>query len=175
LVLAALNIAIRLLVKDGTFVAKVFRGKDIGLLLHQIKMLFKEVYCAKPKSSRNSSPEGFVVAKGFIGIVQDPLADKTLLGLVFSKLNVWDAMTNLNYLKTFQSIYLNEEEEDTLGDPIPFVACGTDEDFDSDMNYPLSTVVTTSSEYQYLAPKQMPIDPPYKAYLEKRNELNNKQ
>lgn len=34
LVLAALNIAIRLLSPKGSFVAKVFRGKDIGLLLH---------------------------------------------------------------------------------------------------------------------------------------------
>ncbi len=34
LVLAALNIAIRLLSPGGTFVAKIFRGKDIGLLLH---------------------------------------------------------------------------------------------------------------------------------------------
>lgn len=172
--LAALNIALRLLVKEGTFVAKVFRGKDIGLLLHQIKMLFKEVYCAKPKSSRNSSPEGFVVAKGFIGIVTNPLADKPLLSLFSSKLNVWDAVTTLNHMKTFQSIYLNEEEEDKLGEPIPFVACGKDKDFDSDMNYPLSTVVTTET-YQYFAPRQMPIDPPYKAYLEKRNELNNNQ
>ena len=34
LVLAALNIAIRLLSPGGSFVAKIFRGKDIGLLLH---------------------------------------------------------------------------------------------------------------------------------------------
>ena len=34
LVLAALNIAVRLLKKDsGNFIAKVFRGKDIGLLV----------------------------------------------------------------------------------------------------------------------------------------------
>lgn len=77
LVLAALNIAIRLLSPGGTFVAKIFRGKDIGLLLHQIKKLFPEVYCAKPKSSRNSSIEGFVVAKGFDirGISGNPLGD----------------------------------------------------------------------------------------------------
>jgi len=31
--LAGLNIAARLLAPGGTFVAKIFRGKDIGLLL----------------------------------------------------------------------------------------------------------------------------------------------
>jgi tRNA (cytidine32/guanosine34-2'-O)-methyltransferase len=51
----------------GSFVAKIFRGKDIGLLLKQIQMLFGEVYCAKPKCSRNSSIEGFVVGKFFKG------------------------------------------------------------------------------------------------------------
>ncbi len=61
---------------------------------------------------------------------------------------------------------------------IPFVACGKNEEFDSDMNYSLSTKVLKDEEekmdYQYLEPRQKPIDPPYKAFLEKRNELNNK-
>jgi tRNA (cytidine32/guanosine34-2'-O)-methyltransferase len=67
LVLAALNVALRTLAVNGTFIAKIFRGKDIHLLLKQINSLFKECYCAKPKCSRNSSIESFVVAKGFIG------------------------------------------------------------------------------------------------------------
>ncbi len=82
LVLAALNIAIRLLEPNGKFVAKIFRGKDINLLMRQIKMLFSEVYCAKPKCSRNSSIEAFVVALGFKG--------SSLVGLKNDKLNLWD-------------------------------------------------------------------------------------
>jgi tRNA (cytidine32/guanosine34-2'-O)-methyltransferase len=39
----------------GTFIAKIFRGKDVSLLYSQLKIFFPNVTCAKPKSSRNSS------------------------------------------------------------------------------------------------------------------------
>lgn len=55
--LAALTITTAVLRPGGSFVAKIFRGKDIGLLYSQLKIFFTEVYCAKPKSSRNSSIE----------------------------------------------------------------------------------------------------------------------
>ena len=57
LLLAALNITTHLLRPGGAFVAKIFRGKDITLLYSQLKVFFKDVCCAKPKSSRNSSIE----------------------------------------------------------------------------------------------------------------------
>ena len=81
--------------------AKIFRGKDIGLLLHQIKQLFQEVYCAKPKSSRNSSIEGFVVAKGF----QLNISPEKPLILHTKQLNVWDALTTINHLKNYENVY----------------------------------------------------------------------
>lgn len=65
LILAALNISIRVLREQGTFVAKIFRGKDSTLLYSQLSMFFDRVYCTKPKSSRNSSIEAFVVCLGF--------------------------------------------------------------------------------------------------------------
>lgn len=40
-------------------------GKDISLLYSQLRMFFPEVFCAKPRSSRNSSIEAFVVCRGF--------------------------------------------------------------------------------------------------------------
>jgi hypothetical protein len=39
----------------GTFVAKVFRGRDVSLLYSQLRAFFSDVAIAKPKSSRNSS------------------------------------------------------------------------------------------------------------------------
>jgi len=51
----ALNIATHLLRPGGSFVAKVFRGKDSTLLYSQLKVFFPDVAIAKPKSSRNSS------------------------------------------------------------------------------------------------------------------------
>ncbi|XP_025907355.1 putative tRNA (cytidine(32)/guanosine(34)-2'-O)-methyltransferase [Nothoprocta perdicaria] len=65
LLLAALNITTQVLRPGGTFVAKVFRGKDVTLLYAQLGLFFPSVTCAKPRSSRNSSIEAFVVCRGF--------------------------------------------------------------------------------------------------------------
>ena len=89
--LAALNTAVRVLNKGtGNFIAKVFRGKDIGLLVKQTQCFFENVYMAKPKTCRNSSPEAFMVATGFKG--------KESVGLSSDKLNLWDSLTALNHL-----------------------------------------------------------------------------
>jgi hypothetical protein len=80
-------------------------------------------------------------------------------------LNTWDALTTINHLKHWESTYLGEEEE-KMEEVVPFVACGVEELLDADMNYSLG-------QGEYLGPRQEPIDPPYKAFLEKRNELNN--
>ncbi|MEQ2179501.1 putative tRNA (cytidine(32)/guanosine(34)-2'-O)-methyltransferase, partial [Goodea atripinnis] len=55
LLLAALNITTHVLKPGGTFVAKIFRGKDVTLLYSQLKIFFSSVTCSKPRSSRNSS------------------------------------------------------------------------------------------------------------------------
>lgn len=122
--MAALNIATKLLnVGSGTFVAKIFRGRDIGILFKQFKMFFREIYCAKPRSCRNSSIEAFLVAKGFLGInIEGDLSNSALL-------------SQLNHLENFKEFYSGEAEDD---DFVPFVACGdTTTSFDPDMNYSL--------------------------------------
>lgn len=55
LILAALNITTHILRPGGSFVAKIFRGKDISLMYAQLKIFFPDVTVVKPKSSRNSS------------------------------------------------------------------------------------------------------------------------
>lgn len=55
LLLAALNITTHVLAPGGTFVAKIFRGKDVTLLYAQLKIFFTQVSVTKPRSSRNSS------------------------------------------------------------------------------------------------------------------------
>ena len=55
LLLAALNITTHVLAEGGTFVAKIFRGKDVTLLYAQLKIFFSHVSVTKPRSSRNSS------------------------------------------------------------------------------------------------------------------------
>jgi len=82
LILAALNITTHVLRKGGTFCAKIFRGKDVTLLYEQLKLFFTDVTVAKPKSSRNSSIESFVVCRNyspppnFIPCMMSPLLDQ---------------------------------------------------------------------------------------------------
>ncbi|KAL3777850.1 hypothetical protein ACHAW5_010690 [Stephanodiscus triporus] len=65
LLLSAINITTHVLRPGGTFVAKIFRGRDVGLVYAQLRLLFEDVSCAKPAASRNASPESFVVCRGF--------------------------------------------------------------------------------------------------------------
>lgn len=58
---AALNICNETLSLGGHFVAKIFKGTDIKFLYSQFKLFFKSVYVVKPKSSRASSVENFLV------------------------------------------------------------------------------------------------------------------
>ena len=65
LILAALAVVVHALRPGGTFVAKIFRGKDVSLLYSQLKLFFPSVTLAKPKSSRNASIEAFAVCQGY--------------------------------------------------------------------------------------------------------------
>lgn len=49
----------------GTFVAKMFTGRNTGLLVATLRALFARVTLCKPRSSRAGSHEAFVVAEGF--------------------------------------------------------------------------------------------------------------
>lgn len=140
LLLAALNITTHVLRKGGTFVAKIFRGKDITLMYAQLKLFFPCVTVAKPKSSRNSSIEAFVVCRdfclpeGYAPSMIDPLRPP---------------------------LYGNEHPAQGPAQIIiPFVACGDLQGFDSDRNYPLK--LSEGDSYKECGPVAPPIDPPYR-------------
>merc|ERR1712232_426466 len=65
LLLSAVKISTHVLETGGSFVAKIFRGRDTATLVDQLQVLFGRVSVAKPASSRNSSVEAFVVCQGF--------------------------------------------------------------------------------------------------------------
>ena len=68
LLLSAALIATHVLSPNGgTFVAKIFRGRDVHYLTAQLRILFRRVSIAKPSSSRSSSMEAFVVCQDFVG------------------------------------------------------------------------------------------------------------
>ena len=64
---SALAFAEKVLVRDGTFVCKVFEGDMFPLFLHKVRAVFDEVKVANPPASRAASSEVYVVAKGFKG------------------------------------------------------------------------------------------------------------
>eukprot|EP00126_Sphaerothecum_destruens_P007528 Sdes_comp19887_c0_seq1m12215 len=139
LLLAALNITCHVLRAGGVFVAKIFRGKDVSLLYSQLRIFFEQVTCAKPRSSRNSSIEAFVVCQGF-QLPPDftPSMQKQLLDFSYT-----------------------ENPAEFLGNRtiIPFLVCGDLNSHDSDRNY-------ASPEGTSLPPVQQPINPPYSAAQE---------
>jgi tRNA (cytidine32/guanosine34-2'-O)-methyltransferase len=79
LLFAALNLAVCVLRPGGKFVAKIFRGRNVDLLYAQLKLFFEHVHVAKPRSSRASSVEAFIVClnfqppPGFKASLDDPL------------------------------------------------------------------------------------------------------
>lgn len=150
LLLAALNIATHVLKDGGVFVAKIFRGKDVTLLYSQLKQFFEFVTVSKPRSSRNSSIEAFVVCQnykppeGYVPNMVNPLLDH--------KYCDFNQFTGVNRFI------------------VPFNACGDLSAYDSDKSYPL--LLDGQTSYEYKEPVQAPIDPPYKDVLEKTKNLH---
>ncbi|GAA5923437.1 hypothetical protein JCM1841_003327 [Sporobolomyces salmonicolor] len=156
LLLAALNITLHVLRPGGTFVAKIFRGRDVTLLYDQLRCFFERVTCAKPRSSRNSSMEAFVVCEnfreGFTPDLTNPLLD-------FSYSN--SATPALE-----EALAKKEGRVNDLAGSMrfiaPFVACGDLSGFDSETHYPLLSNDIAKE------PLQPPTAPPYQQFMSLR-------
>jgi tRNA (cytidine32/guanosine34-2'-O)-methyltransferase len=171
------NISTHVLCDGGIFVAKIFRGRDVGLLYAQLRLLFERVTVAKPSSSRNSSIEAFVVCQSFRGGAYQNLPLDDASGLDFSTIS-----------------------EDFKISPciVPFVACGDLSGYtappgiteslgvlDSDKSYPLTSFTEksqsvpsdeqqSSSSSSYIQPLAPPIRPPYETSMAKAKEARAK-
>lgn len=175
LLFAALNLTLCVLRPGGKFVAKIFRGRNVDVLYAQLKIFFEEVVVAKPRSSRASSVEAFIVClgfrppAGFKASLEEPLGVGRKLGemvrarerqlpivadgLMQSATGAWDS--------TLQVGTDHAEQEDVRW-IAPFIACGDLSAFDSDASYKLP------EDHVSLDPVQPPIAPPYKRALEMR-------
>lgn len=174
LLVAALIIVTHVLTPGGTFVAKVFRGKDISLMYSQLKTLFKDVAIAKPKSSRNSSVESFIVCREYSpphGFAPSMLRDHV------ARIKAHDAMHTTNDNGGGDSVEVRRM--------IPFIACGDLNGWDADKSYSLSLHGFNSDGttnignnigggdkggegYVYRPPVQPPTAPAYMKALEMR-------
>lgn len=161
LLYAALNLAIQVLRPGGKFVAKIFRGRDVDLLYAQLKTVFGRVSVAKPRSSRASSLEAFVVCEGFMPPDQ---ATPVTFPLPTTATTVSDSDSD----KDVDVSHIHETlKEKNKQDAItanrwipPFIACGDLSSWDADASYALPP------DHVSLDPVQPPTAPPYKKALE---------
>lgn len=191
LLFAALNLALCVLKPGGKFVAKIFRGRNVDVLFAQLKLFFERVIVAKPRSSRASSIEAFIVClnfqppPGFIASLDEPLGmghklprmlqeRAQQLPVIASTImqnpvtGAWDC----SYDAVAQArpdgvveLDLQDETEDREKDVrwiAPFIACGDLSAFDSDASYQLP------DDHVTLDPVQPPTAPPYKRAIEMR-------
>ncbi|KAK6503170.1 hypothetical protein TWF481_008203 [Arthrobotrys musiformis] len=163
LLLAALNLATCVLRPGGNFVAKIFRGRDVAELYCKLRIFFERVTVAKPRSSRGSSIEAFVVCenytppKGFQPSLENP---------------IWTGPTR-------QDDIAGQIAEISLDDApngrwvAPFVACGDLSEWDSDATYQLPDTDENGVKRVSIDPIQPPTAPPYKTAIEMRRRLGN--
>ncbi|KAL0256696.1 tRNA (uridine-2'-O-)-methyltransferase trm7 [Diplodia seriata] len=176
---AALNLALCVLKPGGKFVAKIFRGKDVDLLFAQLKTVFARVRVAKPRSSRASSIEAFVVCEGFRppdgfhASLDDPLgAATTMLSGQAAEREGGKGQTRRVREDGVVELDLGVEDGGEVygdGEGVrwipPFLACGDLSAYDADASYHLPKDRVT------LDPVQPPTAPPYKRALEMRKRM----
>ncbi|KAH7346460.1 uridine-2'-O--methyltransferase TRM7 [Rhexocercosporidium sp. MPI-PUGE-AT-0058] len=190
LLFAALNLALCVLRPGGNFVAKIFRGRNVDLLFAQLKLFFEDVIVAKPRSSRASSVEAFIVClnfsppEGFRASLEEPMGVGDRLSKMVATMNeqepiiaptllqdsndgTWSQSMPVSITSVDGMIELSlpdvESEAKRNGRWIaPFLACGDLSGFDADASYHLS------KDHVSLDPVQPPTAPPYKRALEMR-------
>ncbi|KAI1116542.1 FtsJ-like methyltransferase-domain-containing protein [Nemania sp. NC0429] len=191
LLFAALNLALCVLKPGGKFVAKIFRGKNVDVLYAQLKIFFEQVHVAKPRSSRASSVEAFIVClnfqppKGFSASLEEPLGvgfrlekmtEQNLRELPITVPTImqnpvtgaWDYTSDyVQVIDEHGTVEVEPEDhrqhrETDVRWIAPFIACGDLSAFDSDASYKLPP------GHVSLDPIQPPTAPPYKRALELR-------
>ncbi len=185
LLFAALNLALCVLRPGGKFVAKIFRGRNVDVLYAQLKVFFETVVVAKPRSSRASSVEAFIVClnfcppPGFKASLEEPLGVGERLGKLTEEHRRQNGGADDDEFATVveREVYDGDADgdEEMMETPTtdkskrwiaPFIACGDLSAFDSDASY------TLPEDYVSLDPVQPPIAPPYKRAIEMRAALS---
>lgn len=172
---AALNLALCVLKPGGRFVAKIFRAKDVDVLYAQLKTVFESVNVAKPRSSRASSVEAFIVCTnfrpppGFKASLDDPLGVSSGHSLQPQEGKSLQSDETCRTTRTLRADGITEINIDTNHQShrwiAPFLACGDLSAFDADASHKLP------EGHVSLDPVQPPTAPPYRKALEERKKM----
>ncbi len=181
LLFAALNLALCVLRPGGNFVAKIFRGRNVDLLFAQLKLFFEKVIVAKPRSSRASSVEAFIVClnlqppPGYRASLEEPLTVEKLEQMQTEHNAADGASADKPAEKILEApkyattvtredgvIEVQMKQRDPNRWIAPFLACGDLSSYDADATYHLPKDRIT------LDPIAPPTAPPYKRALEAR-------
>ena len=174
LLYSALNLALKILKPGGKFVAKVFRGRDVDLIYAQLNCFFTSVCCAKPRSSRASSLEAFIVCedfslpKGYKVDPANPVGSGTRVPVPEKKSKLREGFIDGQKRTVRENgvteIEFESDSEDEHRWIAPFLACGDLSGWDADATYHLP------KDRISLDPVQPPTAPPYKRALELRRQ-----
>ncbi|KAL9113830.1 MAG: hypothetical protein Q9227_001964 [Pyrenula ochraceoflavens] len=166
LLFSALSLAIKVLRVGGKFVAKIFRAKSVDLIYAQLKTLFRRVSVAKPRSSRASSLEAFVVCEYFEppaeweGKLSD-LASAAQKSFAEASGSSRGHGVKVKGKNGNTEMYFDDQE--MSGGWLPaFLACGDLNSWDADASYKLPP------DHVSLDPVQPPTAPPYREALERK-------
>ena len=169
---AALNLALCVLKPGGRFVAKIFRGKDVDILYAQLKAVFENVVVAKPRSSRASSVEAFIVCSNFRPPPEFKASLDNPLGVGYtvqtSTTSEGQKITPSRRMRDdgITELQFGSDHEVVDGRWIaPFLACGDLSAFDADASHKLP------EGHISLDPIQPPTAPPYRQALEERKKM----
>lgn len=144
---------------------QVFRGRDMALLYAQLRALFPRVTVAKPKSSRNSSIEAFVVCEGYAPPAGfEPARLRQLLEAAAARARGGEEAAD-----AAGAVELDAGWERTH---IPFLACGDLSGYDADKSYPLESADGLGDPYEWRPPVQPPTAPAYAEALQRQRERN---
>lgn len=153
LILSALQLTTCLLKSGGCFVVKIFRGRDIDMLYSQLGFLFHSVICAKPRSSRCTSLESFVVCQNY-----NPPEDWTPNIDLNASVEEFFSGCSIGRLSLENKLGDFQVERREIA---KFISCGDLDSFDSDATYHKDSTSSVA-----LDPVQFPTDPPYKKAME---------
>lgn len=103
LLVAALSLCLKFSNNDAIFVGKFFKGENVSFLKSQFEFAFKNVDIVKPRSSRPTSAEHFIIGRGFKGF------------------------GNIDFLSTFEKYNKDNKENEKV---YKYVTCGDLSGFD---------------------------------------------